>query len=216
MCAQPQPGAARSAEEQEALDARLWAAAEGGDAAAVVRLAGEGASADAKNEGGWPAVAAAAMKGHSEVVEALLQLGCDPSAPNPGGTTALMWAARWGRGGIVGALLEHGGAELDAADNDGVTALMGVALKGQAAVAAQLVEAGADATLRATGGDEWEGKTALEIAEARGHAEVAALLRQPRQATTEQPPGSAQVESEAARAARAASMAPSSSNLAPS
>ena len=35
MCAQPQPGAALSAEEQEALDARLWEAAEGGDAAAV-------------------------------------------------------------------------------------------------------------------------------------------------------------------------------------
>ena len=204
-----------------ALDDQLFTAAEGGDAAAVVRLAGEGASADAKQYG-EPAVLVAANDGHTEAVEALLRLGCDPNAPDRGGNTALMWAARWGRGGIVGALLEHGGAELDAADNDGVTALMGVALKGQAAVAAQLVEAGADATLRATGGDEWEGKTALEIAEARGHAEVAALLRQlaeepepepepevepepePRQATAEQPQGSAQAESEAARAARAA------------
>ena len=162
-----------------ALDDQLFTAAEGGDAAAVERLAGEGASADAKNEDGeYPAVVAAAVKGHTEVVEALLRLGCDPSAPGQNGFTALMWAARWGRGGIVGALLEHGGAELDAADNDGVTALMGVALKGQAAVAAQLVEAGAGATLRATGGGpDWEGKTALEIAEAEGRAEIVALLR---------------------------------------
>ena len=64
----------------------------------------------------------------------------------------------------------------------GYTALMIAATNGQAAVAAQLVEAGADATPRATG-DEYEGMTALEIAEfemAGGaeHEEVAALLRQ--------------------------------------
>ena len=44
-------------------------------------------------------------------------------------------------------------------------------------VVAALLEGGADRTLRATGG--WrKGKTALEIAEARGKAEVAALLRE--------------------------------------
>ena len=103
-----------------------------------------------------------------------------------------------------------------------MTALLWAAESGQAAVVAQLVEAGADATLRATGGPR-EGKTALEIAEdpspapvKQGHAEVTALLRQPRQATAEEPPGSAQAESEAARAARAASMAPGSFDLAPS
>ena len=179
MCAQPQPGAARSAEEQEALDARLCAAAEGGDAAAVVQLAGEGASTDAK--GGWdnsPAVVMAAMWGHTEVVEALLRLGCDPNVPDKYGRTALMAAADYGHGGVVGALLEHGGAELDAVDNQGMTALMIAAGNGEAAVAAQLVEAGADATPRATRGSIYEGKTALEIAEAGGKEEVAALLRE--------------------------------------
>ena len=159
-----------------ALDAQLCTAAGGGDAAAVVRLAGEGASADAKGkmlgrdrcpavamaaaEYGIPAVVAAAVEGHTEVVEALLRLGCDPNAPRLGGFTALMHAAGEGRGGVVGALLEHGGAELDAVSSDGWTALMFAAIHGHAAVAAQLVEAGADATLRATGGDH-EGKTAL-------------------------------------------------------
>ena len=102
--------------EQEALDARLCAAAEGGDAAAVVRLAGEGASADAKDEWrGDPAVVWAAVEGHTEVVEALLRLGCDPNAPTHSGMTALMYAASNGPGGAVGALLEPGGVALDAA-----------------------------------------------------------------------------------------------------
>ena len=103
MCAQPQPGAALSAEEQEALDARLYAVAEGGDAAAVVRLAGEGASADA-NPYGYPAVVRAAEEGHTEVVEALLRLGCDPNAADSYGNTALVIAAIHGTalgGGLV-------------------------------------------------------------------------------------------------------------------
>ena len=117
----------------------------------------------------------AARKGHTQVVEALLRLGCDPNARDPAyGSTALVEAAR-GHGGVVSALLKHGGAELDAVDNDGRTALMHAVANGRAAIAAQLVEAGADATLRATGG--WAtGKTALEIAKAGGHAEIAALL----------------------------------------
>ena len=85
--------------------------------------------------------------------------------------------AVYGRGGALGALLEHGGADLDAVDRVGTTALMRAALYGEAVVAAQLVDAGADATPRAIGG-EFQGMTALEIAEAKGKAEVAALLRE--------------------------------------
>ena len=163
-------------QEQADLDARLWNAARTGDAEAVVRLAGEGASADAKG-GDWdsPAVAEAAYEGHTEVVEALLRLGCDPNAPGPGGGTALMSAASWGHGGVVGALLEHVEKGLDAVDDYGWTALMWAAFHGHAAIAAQLVKAGGDATLCATGGNH-EGKTALEIAETEGKAEVVALL----------------------------------------
>ena len=171
-------------QEQRALDARLWEAAEGGDAAAVVRLAREGASADAKDKNGYPAVAVAAYQGHTEVVEALLRLGCDPNAPSSG-RTALMLAAISGHSGVVGALLEHGGLDLDTvghgpANSGGWTALMLAALSGQAAVVAQLVEAGADATLRTTGGGPLGGKTALGIAEANREFEVAAVLRRNR------------------------------------
>ena len=65
---------------------------------------------------------------------------------------------------------------MDAVDVDGWTALMRAAYYGQAECARLLLEAGADATLRATGG-EWEGKTALEVAEEEGEAEIVALLR---------------------------------------
>ena len=134
---------------------------------------------------GCPAVVCATMMGHTEVVEALLRLGCDPNAPNRVGYPALMLAAMEGHGGVVGALLEHGGAELDAVDRDGRTALMDAAHNGHAAVAAQLVEAGADATLRATGGD-YEGKTALEIAEDDGMAWSGELNEAPSDMYTEE------------------------------
>ena len=174
LCAQPQPGAALSAEEQAALDARLWAAAKGGDAAAVERLAGEGASADAKDDWG-PAVAAAAEKGHTEVMEALLRLGCDPNALDQYGATALRLAAGLGHGSVVGALLEHGGADLDTVNSSGYTALIWAAWSGHANCVEALLTAGADRTLRATGGED-EGKTALDIAEERGEGEAADFL----------------------------------------
>ena len=49
-----------------------------------MRLAGEGASLEAKDMYGveYPAVVWAAAGGHTEVVEALLRLGCDPNAPD--------------------------------------------------------------------------------------------------------------------------------------
>eukprot|EP01045_Picozoa_sp_COSAG04_P000339 COSAG04_NODE_7_length_45988_cov_220.188869_24_plen_356_part_00 len=135
----------RTPEEQAVLNVQLCAAAREGDAAAIERLAGEGASPDAKDRDGDPAVWLAAYEGHPAAVEALLR----------------------------------GGAAVDAVSSNGVTALMGAAHQGQAECARLLLEAGADAALRVTGGGwPFEGKTALELAEMYGKAEVAALLRQ--------------------------------------
>ena len=134
---------ALSAEARAALDKQLWAAAGKGDAAAIERLAAEGASPDAK--GGWN------------------------DAP------AVVWAADGGHAGAVSALVRLG-ADLDARDSDGETALMRAADNGRVECARALLAGGADRTVRATSGNH-EGKTALEIAEARGNAATSALLR---------------------------------------
>ena len=136
---------ALSAEAQAALDGQLYEAAKKGDAAAIERLAAEGASPDAKGGSyGTPAVAMAAAYGHAGAVSALVRLGAD----------------------------------LDASGSNGWTALMAAAYYGHVECARALLAGGADRTLRATGGSQ-KGKTALEIAEAKGNAEVAAQLRSP-------------------------------------
>ncbi len=134
--------AEQAAFEQAALDERLHDAARNGDAAAIERLAAEGASPDAKKYA-EPAVYRAAINGHAGAVSALARLGAD----------------------------------LDARVRDGKTALMAAAFYGKVECARALLAGGADRTLRATG-DGHRGKTALDLAEAGGYAEVAALLRE--------------------------------------
>jgi ankyrin repeat protein len=51
------------------------------------------------------------------------------------------------------------------------------AIRNQPTIARALVDAGADPTIRGTGAPGFHGKTALDLAEAAGHAEVAAVLR---------------------------------------
>ncbi len=134
---------ALSAEAQAALDGQLCEAAATGDAAAIERLAAEGASPSAKNEDGLPALYMAACNGHAGAVSALARLGAD----------------------------------LDARSRrDGTTALMDAAFYGEVELVRVLLAGGADSSLRAAGGHR-VGKTALEMAEQAGKAEVAALLR---------------------------------------
>ena len=108
-------------QEQADLDARLWNAARTGDAEAVVRLAGEGASADAKGgDGDTPAVAIAAANGRARAVRALAQLEADLDARDDYGKTALMAAAEMQHLSCVSHLLDYGAdTDLMAKDNDG-------------------------------------------------------------------------------------------------
>ena len=63
-------------------------------------------------------------------------------------------------------------AAVDAISKSGFTALIRAAYRGNPECVRLLLEAGADASLRGK-----DSRTALEHAEARGHAAVAALLR---------------------------------------
>ena len=108
-------------------------------------------------------------------IERLVAEGASPSAEDDG-WPAVVRAAVHGHVGAVSALARLG-ADLDARDSDGDTALMIAAHQGQVEVTRALLAGWADRTLRATDGVD-KGKTALEIAEAKGEAEVAALLRE--------------------------------------
>ena len=91
-----------------ALNRLLLDAAFNGDAAAIERLAAEGASPDAKDEDGDPAVFRAAHDGHAGAVSALVRLGADLDATDGDGWTALMTAAFYGKLECARALLAGG------------------------------------------------------------------------------------------------------------
>ena len=117
----------------------------------------------------------AANAGQTAEVRVLLAAGTDPDVASKDGSTALICAAYGGHEEAVGALAE-GGADLDKVDKDGVTPLMEAARYGQSGAVRRLLDLGADHTVVGTAG--WfEGKTALEVAEAKDKEEAAAVLR---------------------------------------
>ena len=87
-----------------------------------------------------------------------------------------MRAAGEGRAQLVEWLVERG-ATLNHSAKYGLTAVMLAALGGHVEAVRTLIAAGADLDRRGTGAPGFAGKTALELAIAGGHAEVAALLR---------------------------------------
>jgi ankyrin repeat protein len=80
-------------------------------------------------------------------------------------------AANWGFDFIVRKLLAGDSTLANAVDQH-TSPLIEAALGGHARVVQLLIETGADPSFQ-----DAAGKTALEVAEQRGHAEVAALLR---------------------------------------
>ena len=98
---------ALSAEAQAALDGQLLVAVEDGDAAAIERLAAEGASPNAQKYG-CSAVYWAAWRGRAGAVSALARLGADLDASGGDGLTALMRAAANGEVECVRRLIEAG------------------------------------------------------------------------------------------------------------
>jgi ankyrin repeat protein len=105
----------------------------------------------------------------------LLERGTDVDARDRRGQTGLMRAAHAGHRGVVELLVAHG-ADLDVTAKFGLSALMLAVVAGHAEIAELLVRAGADVSLRGSGAPGFAGKTAGELALARGMHELAARL----------------------------------------
>lgn len=118
----------------------------------------------------------AAERGDTAALRALLAAGEEVDARDRHGQTALMLAARNGHAPAVRVLVAAG-AELDHTAKYRLSALMLAAIGGHAAVARVLVEAGADTEITGTGAPGFAGRTAADLAEARGSGSLAALLR---------------------------------------
>jgi uncharacterized protein len=122
---------------------------------------------------GFPVLALAAVFGHGDIAKYLHEKGADVNAisMNPTGYTALTGAVASGHTGIVKWLISCG-ANVNHRYGQGYSPLLTAAGDGRLEIVKMLVESGAD--IHAATNDE---KTAPQIAEERGHPEVAEYLR---------------------------------------
>ena len=162
-----------------------------GNAALIELLLKSGADANAATPGGETALMTASRTGLAEAVNVLLAHGADANAAEGlRGQTALMWAAGEGHSEAIKALLERG-ADLRARSKAGWTAFLFAVRDGQIDAVRTLLHASADvndALPANTGGarrrpegapggaDDPRGLSALHLAVASRHYELAALL----------------------------------------
>ena len=147
-----------------------------GDLHQVVKWLQKGGHVDAMHEDGIGLLHAAAAGGRLGVAKELLQRGASVDLCNPKGATALISAAANSQHAMVRLLLQHKASvnlQSDSENDTGGTALMGAAWEGNQECVQELLDSGASTELRGQ-----DGRTALGLAEGRGHAAIAQLLQQ--------------------------------------
>ena len=158
-----------SAQTVDADRDALFAAIRRGAAADVGRLIARGASPDARDGQGTPALMAAALFADAGMVELLLKRGADPNRADESGATALMWSVP--DRAKVQRLLDRGAA-VDARSETGRTALLVAAsYPGTVDLLRLLLARGAD--LRA---QDRAGTTALALAVRSADVDVVRFL----------------------------------------
>lgn len=123
----------------------------------------------------------AAEHGNNDILEYLIEQGADVNVPNSFGITPLIGMCAEGNLKHVQLAAQHGGdvnSSFVSKTNQhtgekNMSPLQAAAAEGQQEVVELLLSLGAKP--QAT--DDWEGKTAVEIAESKGHKDVADLLR---------------------------------------
>jgi ankyrin repeat protein len=150
----------------------LLDAAESGDHAAAMRLAGsKGANVNATAADGTTAVMYAAANDDLELVRALIKAGANVKLKNQFGTSAITEAAIIGSAPIIDALLKAG-ADPNFKTPDGETPIMAAARSGKVDAARTLLAAGANINAKET----WGGQSAIMWAAAQGQADMIKFL----------------------------------------
>lgn len=117
----------------------------------------------------------AVRRGDADVMRDLLSRGINPNARDPHGQTGLMLAAHAGHLAAVQLLVDHG-VDLNVTAKFGLSAVMLAVIAGHKEIARVLARAGADLRLRGTGAPGFAGKTAADLAGARGWNDLAIEL----------------------------------------
>ena len=117
----------------------------------------------------------AVRRGDADVMRDLLSRGIDPNARDPHGQTGLMLAAHAGHLAAVQLLVDHR-VDLNVTAKFGLSAVMLAVTAGHKEIAWLLARAGADLRLRGTGAPGFAGKTAADLAGARGWNDLAIEL----------------------------------------
>jgi ankyrin repeat protein len=118
----------------------------------------------------------------------LLEEGADIDARDAHGQTGVMLAAL-SAAARAAAFLAERGADLDHTAKYRLSALMLAVVRNQPAIVRALVAAGADLTIRGSGAPGFHEKTALDLAEAAGYGEIAAILREAEHGKNQAPCG---------------------------
>lgn len=113
----------------------------------------------------------AIMRGDAVAVGEQLRRGANANARDRYGQTGLMLAAHAGHRDVVATLIQHG-ADLNVTAKFGLSALMLAIVAGHCEVARLLVRASANLALKGSGAPALAGKTARDLALARGLADL--------------------------------------------
>ena len=153
----------------------LAAAAEGGHATVVKQLlANPSVNPNFISASGMTPLRSAIAGGDGDCIQALLEAGADPNLETSRGTP-LSCAAALGDVSSLELLVKKGALVDAISRTSGVTALMVASREDQREAVKQLLALGANPDLKST---EENGMSAVDVATAKGHAQVVSLLLQ--------------------------------------
>lgn len=147
-----------------------------GNAAMIDLLLKSKADVNGALRGGETPLMTAARTGKVDAVKTLLASGADvKSKDEERGQTALMWAAAEGNTSVVELLIQSG-ADIHVVSKGGFTALLFAVREGKPDVVRALLKAGADVNETLQKPSRQAGTSAMSLAVANAHFELAAML----------------------------------------